>query len=187
MRGRVLGPASQQARAMGRIGRIFVIFAGLACGVAAGVLALPILAIMDPVTREAGFVMFTTSILAALDVASAPGEATTTLLLLMRGVLLAICVAPLAMAALLGELAGARSWFWYACCSGGLAAATPFRLRLWAGVERSAAAPEPTTATAESRFLLLFFLVGLIAGSIYWLIAGRNAGKAQTELERTAG
>jgi len=28
--------------------------------------------------------------------------------------------------------------------------------------------------------------VGLVAGTIYWLIAGRNAGAASTELEGTA-
>ncbi len=170
---------------MGHLRRLFVIFAGLACGVAGGVIALPVLALMDPVTREAGFMMFVTSILGAVDSALEPGDAAESLLLLLRGVLLAICFAPLGVAALLGELARARSWFWYACCSGGLAAAMPFLLRLHAGLERRTGTPESTTATAESRFLLLFFVVGLIAGTIYWLIAGRNAGAASTEQEGT--
>ena len=172
---------------MGQIGRIFIILAGLACGVAGGVIALPVLAVMDPVTREAGFAMFLTGVLALVDNAIEPEDAATSLLLLLHGVTLAICVAPLGVAALLGELARVRSWFWYACCSGGLAASMPFLLRLWTGLERRTAAPESTTATTESRFLLLFFFVGLITGSIYWLIAGRNAGAATTELEgRTA-
>ena len=181
----MLGLAFQRARAMGHIGRIFVIFAGLACGVACGVIALPVLAILDPVTREAGFAMFSTGVFALIDNAIEPEDAAASLLLLLHGVTLAICVAPLGVAALLGELARVRSWFWYACCSGGLAAAMPFLLRLWTGLERRMTPPESTTATAESRFLLLFFFVGLIAGSIYWLIAGRNAGAASTRVEGT--
>ena len=168
---------------MGQIGRIFIILAGLACGVAGGVIALPVLAVMDPVTREAGFAMFLTGVLALVDNAIEPEDAATSLLLLLHGVTLAICVAPLGVAALLGELARVRSWFWYACCSGGLAASMPFLLRLWTGLDRRMTASEPTTAATESRFLLLFFFVGLIAGSIYWLIAGRNAGEATIELE----
>ena len=171
---------------MGQIGRIFIILAGLACGVAAGVIALPVLALMDPVTREAGFAMFATGIGALIDSDIEPEDAAGSLLLLVHGVTMAICVAPLGVAALLGELARVRSWFWYACCSGGLAAAMPFLLRLWTGLARRTTAPDSTTATAESRFLLLFFFVGIIAGSIYWLIAGRNAGAATTELEGTA-
>ena len=171
---------------MDRIGRILVVLTGLACGVAGGVIALPLLAICDPITRAAGFAMFTTSILALLDGAMEPEDAAASLLLLAHGVTLAICVAPLTVAALLGELARVRSWFWYACCSGGLAASMPFLLRLWAGLERGTRAPDTSTATAESRFLLLFFFVGLIAGSIYWLIAGRKAGAAMTELEGRA-
>ena len=171
---------------MGQIGRIFTVLAGLACGVAGGVIALPVLALMDPVTREAGFGLFATGILALIDNAIEPEDAAASLLLLVHGVTLAICVAPLGVAALLGELARVRSWLWYACCSGGLAAAMPFLLRLWTGLERRTTATDSTMATTESRFLLLFFFVGLIAGSIYWLIAGRNAGAASTELEGTA-
>jgi hypothetical protein len=171
---------------MGHIGRLFVIFAGLACGVAGGAIALPVLALMDPVTREAGLVMFATGVLAAID-SDFEGDAAASLLLLAYWATLAICVAPLGVAALLGELARVRSWLWYACCSGGLAAAMPFLLRQWAGLERRTGAPDAIAAAAESRFLLLFFFVGLIAGSIYWLIAGRNVGAASTELEgRTA-
>ena len=168
------------------MGRMIVIFVGLACAVAAGVFALPVLALMDPVTREAGFAMFAASIFAAFDLAASPADAAATLFLLARSVLAAICIAPLGLAALVGEIAGLRSWFWYACCSGGLAAAMPFLLRLLAGVDRGGATPETPAATAESRFLLLFFLVGLITGSIYWLIAGRSAGTASSEPEGKA-
>ena len=163
-----------------------MIFIALACSVAAGVFALPVLALMDPVTREAGFAMFTGSLSAAFDMASDPADAAATLLLLIRIALLAICIVPLGLAALLGEIAGLRNWFWYACCSGGLASAMPFLLRLLAGVERGAATTDTPTAPAEGRFLLLFFLVGAITGSIYWLIAGRNAGTASTEPEGKA-
>jgi len=130
--------------------------------------------------------MFSASILAAFDVAASPADAAATLVLLARSVLLAICIAPLGLAALVGEIAGLRSWLWYACCSGGLASAMPFLLRLLAGVDRGATTTETPAASAESRFLLLFFLVGLIAGSIYWLIAGRSAGTASSEPEGKA-
>jgi hypothetical protein len=64
-----------------------------------------------------------------------------------------------------------------------IAAATPFDLQPWAEAERNAGAQEPDIMMLELRFMLLFFIVGMIAGTIYWLIAGRNAGEATPELE----
>jgi len=102
---------------------------------------------------------------------------------LMRASTLAICVAPAALAALIGELARLRQWIWYACCSGLIAAAMPFDLHPWAEAERDAGTQEPESIMLKLRFMLLFFIVGVIAGTIYWLIAGRNAGEATPELE----
>jgi hypothetical protein len=84
---------------------------------------------------------------------------------------------PLVVAALVGELARVRSWLWYACCSGLVAAAVPFALRLGLDTNRAVTQAGANVASqTEGRFLLLFFLTGVIAGTVYWLIAGRSAG-----------
>ena len=49
--------------------------------------------------------------------------------------------------------------------------------------DRIAGAHDNAATMLELRFMLLFFIVGLIAGTVYWLIAGRNAGEAPAELE----
>jgi hypothetical protein len=67
-----------------------------------------------------------------------------------------------------------------------IAAATPFDLHPWAEAEQNAGAQEPDVMMLELRFILLFFIVGMIAGTTYWLIAGRNAGEATPELEGKA-
>ncbi len=165
------------------ISRLLLIFAGLICAAAGAAISLPFLAFIDPLVREAILSFFMGSLLTVFGTAPGPAEATGFLMALMRGSTLAICVGPVALAALIGELARLRSLLCYACCSGLIAAAMPFDLHPWAEAERGEAAPERAAMMLEIRFMLLFFVVGLVAGSIYWLIAGRNAGEATIELE----
>ena len=163
---------------MDRVARFLIICIAIACAIAAAVIALPILSLTDPVTREAGVLLFVTGILSSIMLSSGPEEAAGTLFLLLRVITVAICVAPLLTAVVVGELARLRSWLWYACCSGFVAAAVPWILRLGAGGRRIAQrSGENAAAQAEGRFLLLFFLTGVIAGTVYWLIAGRTAGR----------
>jgi hypothetical protein len=168
------------------ISRFLVIFAGLICASAGAAISMPFLAFIDPLVREAIISIFMGSLLTVFGGSSGPADAAGLLRELMRGSTLAICIAPVALAALIGELGRLRSWLWYACCSGLIAAAMPFDLHPLAEAERGEASPERAAMMLEIRFMLLFFVVGLVAGSIYWLIAGRNAGEATVELEGRA-
>ena len=163
---------------MQHIGRVLIIFVAIACGAAAAIIALPILSLTDPVTREAGVILFIGSIISSFTVATGPEDVAGAMLMLMRVVTLAICIFPLALAALIGELGRLRGWLWYACCTGLVAAAMPWALRAGIASRRlTERAPGPDATQAETRFMLLFFLTGIIAGTVYWLIAGRNAGR----------
>ena len=168
------------------ISRFLVIFAGVICAAGVAAVSIPFLAFLDPLVREAILARLTGTLLTALGAAPVSPKAAALLMQLMHLSTLAICFAPVVLAAIIGELARLRSWFWYACCSGILAAAMPFDPHPWPEADHDAAAQEPTAFMLELRFMLLFFIVGLIAGTIYWVVAGRNAGEATTELEGKA-
>ena len=171
---------------MDAISRFLVIFAGLLCAAAVAAVSIPVLAFFDPLVREAMIWVVMGKLLTVFGAPPGPANAEGLLTELMRASTLTICIAPVALAALIGELRRLRSWIWYACCSGMIAAATPFDLHPWAEAEQNAGAQEPDVMMLELRFILLFFIVGMIAGTTYWLIAGRNAGEATPELEGKA-
>ena len=168
------------------ISRILMMIAGLICAAAGAAISIPFLAFIDPLAREAIIWLVMGKLLAVFAGPSDPATAAGLVMELMRASTLAICVAPVALAALIGELRRLRSWVWYACCSGLISAAMPFDPHPLAEAERDAGAQETEAMMLELRFMLLFFIVGVIAGTIYWLIAGRNAGEATTEPEGKA-
>ncbi|HUZ91182.1 MAG TPA: hypothetical protein VMU78_04690, partial [Methylocella sp.] len=55
--------------------------------------------------------------------------------------------------------------------TGFVAAAAPWLIRATLHLPRASG-----YNFAELRFALVFFLGGLISGSVYWLLAGRDAG-----------
>ena len=171
---------------MDAISRFLNIFAGLLCAAAVAVISMPFLAMIDPLVREAILSIFMGRLLTVFGAPPGPANAAGLLMELMRGSTLAICIVPVALAALIGELRQLRSWIWYACCSALIAAAMPFDLHPWAEAEEGAGAHESNAMMLELRFMLLFFIVGLVAGTIYWLVAGRNAGRTEGELEGKA-
>jgi hypothetical protein len=69
--------------------------------------------------------------------------------------------------ALVGEIAGIRSFIWYGFGTGALTAIIPWISR----GESVDAIPG-----AEARLTMLLFLAGAAAGLTYWLVAGRSAG-----------
>jgi hypothetical protein len=144
----------------------FVIAAGC------GAVFLAIAALFDPAVREAGFDATMAGLFAMLDEAfeeGAPRDAFSALGFVLWAIVMATCVAPLALAALIGELAGARAWAWYAGASAVLAAASPWIARAARGLERAHLVNE-----LEGRVALLFFLTGAVTGTVYWLIAARD-------------
>ena len=144
--------------------RLLVISFAFAIAAGAGMIFLPIAALSDATTREAGSSLAIAALFSAEpdDVAAAFGY-----VLWAMGI--AACAAPLAIVALIGEAAGARAYTWYAGATAFLAAAAPTILRAVREGGRLAEA-----SPAEGRFALLFFLAGALTGTIYWLIAVRR-------------
>lgn len=159
--------------------RLIVMTFGFLIASGVGAVFLVISAMFDPATREAGLVSVMTGLFAALDETLADGEpeqAFAALGFVIWAVVVATCAAPLAIAALIGEAAGARSLVWYSGVSGLLAGASPWIARAARGLERA-----QSVSDAEGRLALLFFLTGALTGAIYWLIAAPPPRRAPVE------
>jgi len=83
--------------------------------------------------------------------------------------LFALLVAPPALAGLIGEGLGLRSFVWYGGAAGALTAGLPWLLRAGPSAEPA--------LRAEGRLTVLLFLAGAASGLTYWLVAGRSAGR----------
>jgi hypothetical protein len=157
--------------------RLAVMFFGYLVATGVGAIFLVVSALFDPATRDAGFVAVMSGLFAALDAAAAdgdPSQAVSALGFILRAVVVATCAAPLAVAALIGEAAGAASLVWYSGASGLLAGASPWIARAAKGLDRAQGVTE-----AEGRLALLFFLTGALTGAIYWLIAAPKPAPAK--------
>jgi hypothetical protein len=139
----------------------------LATGV--GAIFLPLAAILDPAVREIGAgAVFALARNAGRGIDPALGF--IALADWLWAAVIAVCVAPLAFVAVVGEAAGQRGWLWHAAGCGFLAAAAPWIARAAHG------SPRAQDATPlELRIAALFFLTGVLTGTVYWLIAGRRA------------
>jgi hypothetical protein len=157
--------------------RILVMGFGFLLAASCGALFLPIAALADRTVREAGFEAAIGSLFAMLDETARnadPAAGIEALGLAFWAILVAVCVAPLAFAALVGEIAGARGWSWYAGASGFFAAASPWIAR---GARAQASGRPPSQM--ELRILGLFFLTGALTGFVYWLVAVRGDRRPQ--------
>jgi amino acid permease len=154
-----------------------VIFAiGVAIG--AGILLLPLVAAVDPVTRSSGFALMQLAVAAIIDTAVEEGGDNSSVAELtgfMWMVVAAVCVAPLVTVALVGEAARVRSFAWYSGATGIGAASAPWVIRAALSLPRAV-----NYNSTELRFALVFFLTGVISGSVYWFLAGRGAGGARS-------
>jgi hypothetical protein len=149
--------------------RLIVMAFGFVIAAGVGAVFLIVSALFDPSTREVGLASVVAGLFAVVGEALNEGEpeqAFAALSFVVWAVIIATCAAPLAVAALVGEAAGARSLVWYSGVSGLLAGASPWIARAARGLERAHHLNE-----AESRLALLFFLTGALTGAIYWLIA----------------
>lgn len=88
--------------------------------------------------------------------------------------MIAVCVLPLGMTVLIGAAARAHSLIWYAGGTACVAALAPWVARAAFGSGKAAG-----VNTAELQFALIFFLTGAASGSVFWLLAGRDAGARQ--------
>ena len=154
--------------------RTVVMSFGFIIAASAGALFLPIAALFDPIVREVGFDAAASGLFTALDDAGDPTAGFAALGFVFWSILIAVCALPLAVAALIGEIAGARKWVWYVGVSGFLAAASPWIARATRGL-----ADAHRASPLELRIATLFFLTGATTGWIYWLIARPGRGEAR--------
>lgn len=153
--------------------RIIVMTFAFLIATGAGAVFLPTAALFDSATREAGFDATIAGFVAIIDNMmqdGSPDFAVSALGFVFWAVFIGVCAAPLAIAALIGEVAGVASWTWYVGASALLAAASPWIARASRGL-----ASAHRASSLEGRFALLFFLTGAVTGSIYWFIAVRGS------------
>ncbi len=158
---------------------IGVIFA-TAVAIGAGLVFLPVMALADPVTRAAGFalIQFAVWALADADIADGlNGGGLAALTRFVRMAVVTVCGAPVVAVASIGEIARVRALPWDAGATGVVAASAPWLIRVTLHLPRAAG-----YNFAELRFALVFFVGGLISGSICWILAGRDAGASLREL-----
>jgi len=135
----------------------------------AGVLALTLAVLFDPATRDTGLVAAIDGMFYIIDEAMRNGDPANLIDAFFAGaraIAIAVCVAPLAFAVVIGTVMGLREPVWYAGVSGVLAGASPWIARAAMGLDK---AHEATPI--ETRIALLFFLTGVFTGGLYWLIA----------------
>lgn len=162
--------------------RLVVISFGFVVAAAAGMVFLPLALFVDASNPDGGLAVALTNLFAAalgvLDEGSAD-DAFAAVGFVLWAVGVVVCAAPLAIAALIGEVAGVRAYTWYAGASALFAAASPWIARAARGLPRAG-----EMSVAEGRLALLFFLTGALTGSLYWLIAVRGAAPAAGDGER---
>jgi len=151
------------------IRRLVVMSFGFVVAIGVGAIFLFVSALFDPATRELGFEAVMAGVFAFIDDAlreSDPENPIAAFGFVLWAIVVATCVAPLAIAALIGEMAGARALLWYSGVSAVLAGASPWIARAAKGLE-----PAKEANPLETRIALLFFLTGAVTGAVYWLIA----------------
>jgi hypothetical protein len=117
--------------------------------------------------HEAGLAAMAAALgLSVLDSAMQGGDPSeiVTFLAILWLLLLGLTLVPITIVALAGELFGISSWMAYAFGTGGAFLLVPMLLR-------GDAASQHWPANA----MLGFFATGIVAGTVYWLIAGRGA------------
>jgi hypothetical protein len=155
------------------LGRAVLFCFGLLLAISAGLITLAIGTVIDPAARE---------LVAALGIASIetllsdlwqdriPAFETGELLLKVWVLSTTLLILPPTLVALIGEIAGLRSFVWYGFGTGALTAALP-----WLGRDAERWS-DGSALSAEARITMLLFLTGAAAGLTYWLVAGRGAG-----------
>jgi len=159
------------------LGRALLFCFGLFLAISAGLITLGIGVVIDPAARE---------LVAAFGIASIetflsdlwqdriPTFETGELLLKVWVLSTTLLILLPALVALIGEVAGLRSFVWYGLGTGALTAVLP-----WLGRDSERWSDGPALG-AEARITVLLFLTGAAAGLTHWLVAGRSAGDPRT-------
>lgn len=163
------------------VGRLFLLVLGLVIAIPFGAVALAVGVALEPAARElAGTLGFATlwSILADLAAGEPPDERAVALFTAFSTAVFALLVAPPALVALIGEVLGWRAFLWYSVATGLVTAALPWAGRARGGLSRFSDA----ALQAEGRLTLILFVAGAMTGCVYWLVAGRSAGRPRAPL-----
>lgn len=147
---------------------LVVLFAYLTAS-CCGLLALALLVLFDPASRETGFILAMNGIFYVFDEALRNGDPAALVDVFFygaRAIAIAVCFAPLSFTVMIGEAMGLREIAWYSGVSGVLAGASPWIARAALGLDKAREA-----SAIETRIGLLFFLTGAVTGALYWMMA----------------
>ncbi|MXQ13416.1 hypothetical protein [Microvirga makkahensis] len=122
----------------------------------------PLMATLTGETLFVGFWNLVDAVFSSDD----PGPIVAEAMLTVGRIMFTLLVLPPLVIAVTGEALKMRSLFWYALATGVLTAAVPWILR---GAARVA-------NPAELHVSAILGLTGAVAGFVYWVIAGRDAG-----------
>lgn len=157
------------------VGNILKSIISLAFALIAGVLLLLYAFLIDPNLRDAALTALVYSLEFTTYDFLVNGEVQNIFLLvayLFRSVFISIIFAPLMITILIGEAVSARSYIWYAGVSGLLSSLSPWIIRA-----ANKSSIEQNTDPIELKVSLLFFLIGLSTGLVYWFFAQKGANK----------
>ena len=152
--------------------RLLIVSFALGAAVTAGFVFLVIAALGEPAMQQLAAGLGFASFFALFDAIvseGAPDTAAFAIGAALWTMALVVLVLPPAIAALVGEMAGWRSYAWYGGASGAISAAAPWV----AGADRA--------GEGELRITLILFLAGALSGLVYWLLAGRAAAEGRSE------
>lgn len=161
---------------MGWIRRAISVVFALLTAIGTGLIFLPVAVLADPEFRSASFAFVQFAL--AGELLDRGGwdefddERFAALIHFIWTALMAVCAIPVVCVALLGEIAKVRAMAWYAGATGVTAALTPWFIRAALRLPRASA-----YNFAEMRLAFVFLLAGLLSGSVYWILAGRSAGR----------
>jgi hypothetical protein len=156
------------------LARLLMVPFGIGAAITAGIVFLVVAVFTNSAVGELFAGLSVASLFAFFDSFTALGEpdiAGQQLLLALWMFAVAVVAIPPTAVALIGELAGWRSFMWYSGATGAVSAAIPWLAR--GSAERATA--------GEFNVTLALFLAGALAGLVYWMIAGRTAGRARED------
>lgn len=158
------------------LGRLLLGSFALLLAIPAGAAILLAALMLDPTAS----VWLTKGALAGLDAglsdlaAGLPPDSFSLLLAGLARASFVLLAVPPAFAALVGETLRWRSLVWYGGACGLITAALPWLVR-------GAVRPGGPQLAAEARVTAILFVAGAGAGLVYWLVAGRSAGRAAAD------
>jgi hypothetical protein len=150
-------------------GRLARIALSLAAALVAAMLFVTLAGLGEPALRHLATRLAVALLNAFVGESLATGDVSGSLAAAAGLYMLAVGVlaGPPMAAALVGEACGWRSCVWYAGAAATLSAGLPWLAR----------GPQRSGSEAEYRLTLLLFLTGAVSGLVYWMLAGRRAGR----------